>query len=355
MSCGAVVDPAAERCESCYSELDHDVKAFRCPKCGKLLELGTPECPKCSMRFRAKTVRPADREKDEQMLSRLIDMERAPAKEAPQSLQEPLLSAEEAEAVSGVVRRLSELVESRADLASGMGARAGEGRERVSRMGGPDAASVSLDDLRSELSSTSEDMRRMAEALSMARDLAAEVARTFSMPGPSRMAGGAEVSLQLPAVPGEGAEESILEREEQVRKREEMVDRKIKAYAQKKKELEEAEARLSGEPGAAATAPETASLAGRIRSVHEVISPDGACEDPEACLSSLEERVRELVTSRSELEQRVSQLAEGEEEVKALLKVLDGLLGQLPPEVVDRFSKTEEFKLYERVLDRLKV
>lgn len=351
MSCGAGVDPAAARCESCYSELDQDVKAFRCPKCGKLLELGAPECPKCSMRFKAKTVRPADREKDAQILSRLMDMEKAPAKEAAPGPPQPLLSAEEAEAVSGVVRRLSELAESRAELASGMEARDGEGKERVSRMRGSDAASISVDDLRSELSSVSEDMRRMAEALSKARELSAEVARTFSMPGPSKMAGGAEVSLGAPAA----AEESLLEREEQVRKREEMVDRKIKAYAQKKKELEDAEARQSGAPGPPAAPAELGRLAARIRSVHEVVSADGASDDPEACLSSLEERVRDLVTSRSGLEQRVSQLEEGEQEVRSLLKVLDGLLGQLPPDVVDRFSKTDEFKLYERVLDRLRI
>jgi hypothetical protein len=48
-------------------------------------------------------------------------------------------------------------------------------------------------------------------------------------------------------------------------------------------------------------------------------------------------------------------MEEGEEEVRTLLKALDGLLGQLPPEAVERFSKTDEFKLYERVLDRLKI
>ena len=160
--------------------------------------------------------------------------------------------------------------------------------------------------------------------------------------------------------------EDLLEREEQVRKREEMVDRKIKAYAQKKKQLDELEAGLSGKPGATAVPAEAddrpkeldkvlEALALKVRSVHELISSDGACDDVEPCLSSLDEHVRRLVVTRSELEQSVAQLKEGEQEVRTLLKTLDGLLGQLPSEVVDKFSKTDEFKMYERVLDRLSI
>ncbi len=350
------MDPAAARCESCYSELDHEVKAFRCPRCDKLLELGTAECPKCSMRFRAKTVRPADREADERMLSKLIESERGPKKDAfPATSPAPALTGEETEALSRLVRGLLELAAARAELASG----AGEARERLSRLSEADAASVPADALRSELESASEELRRVADVLSRARGLSAEVAQTFTMPGPSKMAGDRAMSLAVPPVPGGGAqtEETLLEREEQVRKREEMVDRKIKAYAQKKKELDEAQTRHA--PPAATPTPggggAVEALGARIRSVHEMVSPEGACDDAEACLSSLEGLVRDLVTSRSELEQKVSQMGEGEEEVRTLLKALDGLLGQLPPEAVERFSKTDEFKLYERVLDRLKI
>lgn len=355
MSCGAVVDPTATRCESCYSELDHDVKAFRCPKCGKLLELGVPECPKCSMRFRAKTVRPADREGDEKMLSKLMEMDGASKAEPAPEAGTPPITPEEADAVSGLVRRLVDLVGTEAGIAS----RAAEARERLSRMADADAASIPVDDLRSELEAIARDLGTMAEIISTAKGLSDDVARTFSMPGPLSMAGGKRLSLDVPAVQGGSgpAEEALRTREEQVRKREEMVDRKIKAYAQKKKELDEAEARPSaaGRPASEPVGEVPEGLGRRLRSIHETISSDGASDDVESCLSSLEGRVRDLVTSRSELEQRVSQLEEGEEEVRALMKVLDGLLGQLPPEVVDQFSKTEEFKLYERVLDRLGV
>jgi len=37
------------------------------------------------------------------------------------------------------------------------------------------------------------------------------------------------------------------------------------------------------------------------------------------------------------------------------LKVLDQMLGQLPEELIDKFSKSGEFALYERVLDKFKI
>ena len=365
MSCGAAVDAAASRCESCYSQLESDVRAFRCPRCGKVLELGTPECPKCTMKFKVKSVRPANAEEDEKILSRLIDWGRAPKgaprpDEAPPPAQAPL-TTDESEALSALARHLSELADLREEVAATIGRSLPDSRARTSKIVSAEPPSLPVDDLESELRSASEDLGRLNELLSRARSLSEEVRSVFSMPGPAKLAGDRGLSLEVPAGGSEGtAEEALAEREEQVRKREEMVDRKIKAYAQKKKELEAAEAaapdNAEGQAGPAPEAGDRAEdLARRIRSVHELLSPEGACDDAEACLSSLEVHARTLASSRSELEQRVSQLEEGEEEVRTLLRALDGLLGQLPPEVVERFSKTPDFKLYERVLDRLRI
>ncbi len=368
MSCGAAVDAAATRCESCYSQLESEVRAFRCPRCGKVIELGTPECPKCTMKFKVKAVRPANAEEDEKILSRLIDWGRAPKgtprpDEAQPPAQVPPLTTDESEALSALARHLSELADLREEVAASMGSSLPESRARTSKIASAEPPFLPVDDLESELRSASEDLGRLHELLSRARSLSEEVRSVFSMPGPAKLAGDRGLSLEVPGPAGGSggtAEEALAEREERVRKREEMVDRKIKAYAQKKKELEAAEAAAPTKAeGQAGPAPETddraKDLARRIRSVHEVLSPEGACDDAEACLSSLEAHARTLASARSELEQRVSQLEEGEEEVRTLLKTLDGLLGQLPPEVVERFSRTPDFKLYERVLDRLRI
>lgn len=374
MACGAAVETGAARCESCYSQLDDEVKAFECPRCGKVLELGTPKCPKCSMKFKAKAVRPSDEAEDQRMVSRLIDWSRRarPERSEPAEEEEPVaptLTAEETEALSSLLRKLTELVDVRSELASGMSGRVSEARARISRLVGTDPSAINIDDLDAELAGLSEDLRRSDELISKTRALSEDFSRAFSMPGLSAMIGDRAVSITVPTSFVEGqnvTDASLREREEQVRKREEMVDRKIKSYAQKKKELDMLEAsRSSGvsgdEPEAAARKRDlaaekrAATLAYKVRTIHELMSADGACDDIEPCLSSLEGHLRGLVVTRSEMEQRVAQIEEGEAEVRELLKTLDGLLGQLPTEVIQKFSKTEEFKLYERVLDRLSV
>lgn len=372
MACGAGLEPGAERCESCYSQLDEEVKAFRCPRCGKVLELGTAQCPTCSMKFKVKAVRASDDAEDDRMVTRLVDLgktgagERTARSHSPHAREEPLTMGE-VKAVSGLLREMSELADLRAEVASSMGTRISEARERISDLMDAGPSVQMVDGIEAELASIAMDMERIDEVLSRTRSLSEEVAKTFSLPGPSGLAGQREIRLKLPdslaRVAPSGADE-LGAREEQLRQREEMVDRKIKAYAQKKKELDAMDGALSskdgGRPrggGLAGQAAEKreAVLADRVRRLHELVSAEGACDDIEACLESLEGHIQRLVVDRSDLEQRVAQLQEGEAEVKALMKTLDGLLGQLPTDVVDRFSKSEEFKLYERVLDRLNV
>lgn len=374
MACGAGVDAGAERCEACYSQLEEEVRAFRCPRCENALELGTTQCPTCSMKFKVKTIQPSDGVEDDKMITRLIDWGKASKVERPITPRtaphrdEPLTMGE-VKAVSGLLREMSELADLRAEVASSMGTRISEARERLSRLIDAGPSGQMVDDIEVELASISRDMERIDEVLAKTRSLSEDVARTFSMPGPDELAGHRSISLKLPAslVGGSAAgADELGQREEQLRQREEMVDRKIKAYAQKKRELDSMEAASSTKHRGAAVdvavgrhgevaGEYQAALACRVRTIHEIVATEGACDDVEPCLASLEEHLRRMVVARSELQQMVAQMQEGEKEVKALLKVLDGLLGQLPTEVIDGFSRSEEFKLYERVLDRLNV
>lgn len=64
----------------------------------------------------------------------------------------------------------------------------------------------------------------------------------------------------------------------------------------------------------------------------------------------LNRRERELIIKEKEIGERAEEKID--EEVKKLLVVIDELLGKLPKEVIDEFVKSEEYKLYEKVLDR---
>jgi hypothetical protein len=64
----------------------------------------------------------------------------------------------------------------------------------------------------------------------------------------------------------------------------------------------------------------------------------------------LNRKEKELIMKEKELSQITEQKID--EDVKKLLKVLDELLGKLPKEIIDKFVKSEEYKLYEKVLER---
>ncbi len=64
----------------------------------------------------------------------------------------------------------------------------------------------------------------------------------------------------------------------------------------------------------------------------------------------LNKRERELITKEKEITERIEEKTD--EEVKKLLIVMDELLGKLPKDVIDKFVKSEEYKLYKKVLDR---
>jgi len=69
----------------------------------------------------------------------------------------------------------------------------------------------------------------------------------------------------------------------------------------------------------------------------------------------LEEKLADANKEREELREQLRKLEESRKDVSTLLKVLDQLLGKLPPEIIDEFSKSENFRLYEKVLDDLNI
>ena len=237
MACGASIEAGVERCESCYSLLEEEVRAFRCPRCGKVLELGAAQCPACSMKFKVKAVRPSDDVEDDKMIAKLIDWGKTSKEQTPVTPETAphrgqSLTMGEAKAVSGLLRDMSELADLRAEVASSMGTTISETRERISRLIDAGPSRHMVDGIEAELSSISRDLERIGEVLARTRALSEEVSTTFSMPGPSEMADHREISLKMPVsltgTPSTGPDD-LRAREEQLRQREALVARKIKA------------------------------------------------------------------------------------------------------------------------------
>jgi hypothetical protein len=72
-------------------------------------------------------------------------------------------------------------------------------------------------------------------------------------------------------------------------------------------------------------------------------------------ISHIEEQISSLIMEKIEVQTKMQEASMVDDDLKKLLKVLDQMLGQLPEDAIDRFSKSEDFALYERVLDRFKI
>jgi hypothetical protein len=72
-------------------------------------------------------------------------------------------------------------------------------------------------------------------------------------------------------------------------------------------------------------------------------------------IAELEKQIGELIVEKVDLQAKTQEASIMDEDLKRLLKVMDQMLGQLPEEAIERFSKSDEFALYERILDRFKI
>jgi len=84
--------------------------------------------------------------------------------------------------------------------------------------------------------------------------------------------------------------------------------------------------------------------------------PDGDYNGLEKALQekigSLEDELMRIRDDRELMKERLNQAEEVEAEIKRIFKVLDDLLESLPEDIIEKFAKSEDFKLYEKILDR---
>jgi RNA polymerase subunit RPABC4/transcription elongation factor Spt4/chromosome segregation ATPase len=395
LQCKSYVDPTLGRCPSCGSEFAEEVKAFFCPRCESLLTLGTAECPECGMKFRVKAIRHD---------GSVVDLDRYPPEQtalsvAKEEADRPATHEEPAEAkglsdaqlrqLRELVASLTALAEDRAALAAHMSQNVQNERERLESLSKIEAADPKLGEVEEEVTTLSGEMAgimNLYSEMSSVVDDISNASETLGLSEETGRKGLAAKALRMKTESAGAGEDALRAKEEQLSKREEMVDRKIKGYAQKKKELDDKEARLVAkleriereqallddmkarvEPSESESVRENDRLEFEkeiiLRLVRMESSLRGGGEVPDQGadvsvddrLSSLESLTRRVLEEKEEADLRLKELAEAEDEVRRLLKSLDQLLGQLPESAVLQFTQSEDYKLYERVLDRLKI
>lgn len=410
MSCFQEVERSASRCPGCYSELSEEVKAFHCPKCQQIISLGEPQCPKCGLRFKVKTLKPKEPARDDQFLMKLIEWgkspeEAGPGGETPKEAQVPPPAAarvapseEQLRKFAQLKESIRELVQNRSEMLERMEKRMEVEKARLAKIASMESESAGSEQVEAEIMALADEMADITMLQAHMESLSDEITSlmgSVDISEATKERGLAAKALRMKLDAKEKELAELKAREEQLTAKEEMVDRKIQAYAQKKKQLDSEEEELkrklsmfeeerqkleqlrlsaSGakteterEEAKAAWLEEERKLIQRLLGVKSKIVEhktgqaltqeeiDRAEGDLDKTISDLESHIADLIAEKVEIQQKISEATVVDEDLKKLLKILDQMLGQLPEELIDKFSKSDEFALYERVLDRFKI
>lgn len=408
LSCHQMVERDATKCEGCLSELTEEVKAFACPKCRTVIALGEPVCPTCGLKFKVRAVKAKEPAKDDQYLMKLIEWGRSPeeegvatataaqpAKEGAPVTQE---STEQIRRLASLKSNISDLMANRSEMLERMEQRIEREKVRLAEIADAEDSSKAAEQVEAEIMALADEMADITMLQAHMDSLSDEISKlleSVDVSPPTRERGLAARALRkrLDAKEKEVAE--LMAREQQLVSREEMVNRKIQAYAQKKKQLDESEEelktrlqkleaeraeleRLRAEAVGARTESERQearaewqeeqrALAKKLMSIKSTIAMHRTGGEPtpeevasaevdlSAMMSHIEEQISALIMEKIEIQTKMQEASMVDDDLKKLLKVLDQMLGQLPEEAIDRFSKSDDFKLYERVLDRFRI
>jgi DNA repair exonuclease SbcCD ATPase subunit len=414
-----MVERDATKCQGCLSELTSEVKAFSCPKCKTVIALGVSECPTCGLRFKVKTIKPKETPEDDQFLVKLIEwgkdgtdkrpegtsasLETAGATATPRAeppARSPVTSAEPKDLTRLALLKdsIKDLMANRSQMLERMERRIEEEKARLAKIAVMDEKTADASQVEAEIVSLADEMADITMLQAHMEALSDEVSSlldSVEISDEAKQRGLAARALKKKLEAKEKEVEELKSKEEQLVKREEMVDRKIHAYAQKKKELDDREAELQArlselemdreklqglhsEAVGAGTEmererareewqEEQTQLKKRLLGMKVSITAHRLGKDAveaemknletnlDATIAQLEEQIGALISEKADLQAKIQEASVVDEDLRKLLKVLDQMLGQLPEEAIERFSKSDDFTLYERILDKLKI
>ncbi len=412
LSCYEMVERSASKCPSCNADFTEEVRAFNCPKCQTIMALGAPNCPNCGLKFKIKTIKAPEPAKDDKFLMKLIEwgkasqeqrdeLERQESQAATPPItppKEPAPSEEQLLRFAKLKESINDLMANRSQMLERMEARIAEEKKRLTEISNMDGKSASAQRVEEEIVSLATEMADItmlqAHMESLSEDIT-ELMSSVEISEAAKARGLAARALKKQLEAKEKELDELRDKEEQIQKREEMVDRKIQAYAQKKKLLDDQEEELKKKlmrleqdraeleklkslaSGARSEAEreqaksewieEQKRLRTMLLNIHSTVMTHRAGREPteqdlssvegdlDAMISGLEKQIAVLIAEKVDLQKKTADAMTIDEDMRKLLKVLDQMLGQLPESVIERFSKSDEFALYERVLDKFKV
>jgi len=409
LSCHQMVEREATKCQGCLSELTEEAKAFSCPKCQTVMALGEPQCPTCGLRFKVKAVRPREAADDDRFLMKLIEWGKSPSEmkqgtEQPKPLEAQALQTaparpeEQLKKLTQLKDSVKDLMANRSEMLERMQKRLEEEKARLAKISAMEDTSESPEQVEAEIMALADEMADITMLQAHMESLSDEISslmESVDVGEATKERGLAAKALRKKLDAKEKELDELRAKEEQLTKREEMVDRKIQAYAVKKKRLDESEAELQTKLAklederaelerlkALATGAKTESereeahaewleerkkLHQKLTAIETTVVKHRLAREPteeeikaiegdlDGMIAELEKQIGELIVEKLDLQTRIQEASVMDEDMKRLLKVLDQMLGQLPEDAIERFSKSDEFALYERILDKFKI
>src|SRR5256885_413264 len=85
------------------------------------------------------------------------------------------------------------------------------------------------------------------------------------------------------------------------------------------------------------------------------IRSDSEIGELKSRMVQLEEQMERLMEERNKLVEQQKELLRLRDELKVVMKDVDDLLGDLPPDKIRTFAKSKKFALYEKILERLEL
>ncbi len=371
--CGASLYPASELCFSCGQPIESEVAGSQCPQCGRAVEAAATTCPICGTALAARGRSPT-REHD--LLKEMLEFRRQALEEAkrlgvtpsamPEETDASLLA--ELESLWKLSEPFEQVVSSRRKRLEQMDRLIAAARRRIREL----ENATSPAEVRER-----EELKKQLAQIIAERDEILKI--EFGINEMERIYRNI-ITIQQKEL--RGKEDALKARLEGFRKELQMRDAERVELAERERALAERERALEARLAelqarertlAAGQRPENASpedtreqrAAGQKEAQEGVLQlrrtegeaglfpTDPNVRDLRMRLNELEENLEKTAEERARIDRDLTEMKAAQDEVREVLKVLDDLLGQLSDNMIREFARSDGYRKYERLLERL--